>query len=174
MTVLLIVLALLLVQWPAPAQSSRPGARLEGLLVAVDGRPASDHTIHLIDERGDAVARAATTDEGLYTFGDVPPGEYALGIENPQGAFAPVAAAPVRLGASELVRRDVKLMVADSRQLQSVTAGDSSIRLWWVGLSRPAKVWTVIGGIIIIGITIAALDDDGDDDDQDEMGASPF
>ena len=100
------VLALL--TWVAsPALADADGARLEGLLLGVDGRPATDMRVHLIDDEGRDLAQVATSDDGLYSFKDLPAGEYSLGIENAEGQMAPVAAPPVRVGQGELARRDL-------------------------------------------------------------------
>ena len=95
----LTILAMLVWMVPAPVLASGGSARLEGLLTGMDGRPADSMTVHLIDQRGQDVARVATTDEGLYSFKDLPAGEYSLGIESAEGKMTPVAA-PAAVGSN--------------------------------------------------------------------------
>ena len=154
LTLLALVLAL------APTSSEAAGARLEGYVLAVDGRAADGHRVHLIDDRGQDVAQVTTSDEGVYRFRDLPGGAYALGIESPEGRVAPVAAAPIRLGQDELARRDIKLVQADQDQRDTVGQENNSFGIFWAGLSPAAKAWSVIGVFVILGITIKALDDD--------------
>src|SRR6185295_6497427 len=107
---------------------------------------------------GATVARAGTSDEGLYAFHDLPAGSYSLGIENPEGHMAPVAAPPVRLTQGGLARRDVKLLGADPGVRDAAGRDNYAVGMWWAGLSTPAKVWTIVGGLVIVGITVAAID----------------
>ena len=46
--------------------------------------------------------------------------------------------------------------------------GNFAIGMWWASLSPAAKAWTIIGTVVIVGITVAAITDD------EEKGASPF
>jgi hypothetical protein len=159
----LTVFALLLWIAPSPALASGDGARLEGLLVGVDGRPASDMTVHLIDAQGNDVARAEVNDEGLYSFRQLPPGEYSLGIENPEGQMAPVMAPAVNLGSDQLARRDLKLMQADPGTMSSGITPNYGMGTWWAGLSTAAKAWTIVAIVAVVGITWAALSSDDDE-----------
>jgi len=150
------VLALLL--WVAsPVVAATNGARLEGLVLGVDGRPAAQMKVHLIDGQGRDLSQAATTDEGVYSFKDLPAGEYSLGIENPEGAMAPVAAPPVRLEQGELARRDLKLMEADPAAVNAATRANYGMGAWWASLTPAAKAWTVVALVAVVGITAAAL-----------------
>ena len=147
--------------------ASAAGGRLEGLVVDLDGRPATDHRVHLIDTAGNAVADSRIDDEGRYSFRDLPAGAYGIGVESPDGHVAPVAAAPVELGAGQLARRDLRLVRADA-ETQADAAGSSyGMGLWWAGLSPAAKTWVIVAIVVAAGITWAALDDD-------EEAASPF
>jgi hypothetical protein len=154
----LTLLALALALAPLPSQAA--GARLEGYVLAVDGRAADGHRVHLIDDSGRDVGQATTSDEGLYRFRDLAGGSYALGIENPEGRVAPVAAPPIRLGQDELARRDIKLVQADQTQRETVGQENNSFGVYWAGLSPAAKAWSVIGVFVILGVAIVALDDD--------------
>ena len=91
----LTIFSMLLWIAPAPALAFDGGARLEGLLLDTSGMPAKGLKVHLIDADGKAMALASASQEGLYSFRDLPAGEYSLGIENGSGQMAPVAAPPV-------------------------------------------------------------------------------
>ena len=61
-----LALLALVVSWmPAFAGSNVPGARLEGLLVGVDGRPAGGYAVHLIDAQGADIGRSVVTEDGI-------------------------------------------------------------------------------------------------------------
>jgi hypothetical protein len=63
------VTILSLMLWISPAAMANDAAgRLEGLVVGVDGRPASGYTVHLIDESGEEHAQSTADDQGLYSF----------------------------------------------------------------------------------------------------------
>jgi len=162
----LTLISLLIVLAPVPAWSDPGGARIEGLLVDLDGRAATGYTVHLIDERGEGVARGTASESGIYSIGDLPRGEYSLAIESPDGLMAPVASPAVSLGNGQLARRDVKLMEGAPGQRDAAVAGNYSMGMWWAGLSTQARVWTIVGSVVILGVTIAAL--------TSEDKASPF
>lgn len=142
-------------------------ARLEGLVVGVDGRPAAGTQVHLIDAAGREVAHAAAGADGVYSFAGVEPGSYAMGLESSSGARAPVAAPAVRLGSGKLVRRDLKLVESDAATVDASARSSYGLGAWWAGLSPAAKVGTIIGLVAVIAITVAALDSD------DEPASSP-
>jgi hypothetical protein len=144
----------------APVQAEAGGGRLEGYLLGVDGRAASDHRVHLIDGDGLGVAQTSTSDDGVYRFRDLKAGEYSLGIESPDGQMAPVAAPPVRLGTDELARRDIKLIASGQAERDAVGRENYSFGVWWAGLSPAAKAGSIIGTFVILGVTVKALDDD--------------
>jgi hypothetical protein len=153
------VLALL--TWVAsPALAGADDARLEGLLLGVDGRPATEMRVHLIDDQGRDLAQVATSEDGLYSFKDLPAGEYSLGIENAEGQMAPVTAPPVRVGQGELARRDLKLMEADPAAVNAATGANYGLGTWWASLTTAAKAWTAVAVLAVVGITWAALDED--------------
>lgn len=144
-------------------------ARLEGLLVDLDGRAAENYRIHLIDGKGQTVTTSTTDARGLYSFVDLVPGEYALGIENPEGQVAPVVSAPVRVAKGQLARRDVKLMEADPATAEELMAANFGGKAWWNGLSAAQKGWLIAGAVIVGATTYAVIDNNNDDD---EMPAS--
>lgn len=153
---------------PVSAGSAASEARLEGLLIAVDGRPAADHTVHLIDDRGEDVVQAVSDADGLYAFRGLDAGEYWLGIELPQGLVVPVAAPPVQLRGGQLARRDVKLLESGPEQAQAATGANYGFGMWWAGLSPSAKAWTIVGMVAVATVTVLALTD------RDDEPASPF
>jgi len=163
--VALLIVPALLALTPAPA-SPGIGARLDGRLVGVDGRSASGLTMHLIDAQGVDLATSTTDHDGIYGFGGIEAGRYALGVETPAG-LTPVAGSSILLASNELARRDVKLMGAELGDHERATHGNFGLGMWWAGLSTAAKVWTVVGSVVIVGITLAALSDS-------ESEASPF
>jgi len=153
------MLALILTVTAAPAMA---GARIEGLLVDVDGRAATGYRVHLIDGNGEDVSQASAGDGGIYSFKDLPAGRYSLGVENPEGRIAPVASPPVRLAQNELARRDIKLMPTTPEAREAVGAQNAEFGLFWAGLSPWAKTWSVIGVLVFLGVTISALSDESD------------
>jgi len=154
-----------------PAAAGSGGGRLEGLLVGVDGRAASGYTLHLIDGDGRDVGQSRTSDEGIYSFPELPSGDYALGVEAPDGRVALVDAAPVRVGRSSLARRDVRLTEANPADQNSVLTANPSLGLWWAGLSPTARAWSIVGMTILTVITISAF---RRDDDSREEVATPI
>ena len=102
---------------------SAAGARIEGLLLDVDGKAAAGHTLHLIDGDGNGVGTAPTSEEGIYSFIDLPPGSYSLAVEDSLGRIAVVDAPPMRLGKRTLARRDLRLMQADAETHTSAASG---------------------------------------------------
>jgi len=152
----LALVALLVALTPAHAG----GARLEGYVVDVDGRGAPGFRVHLIDDTGQAVAAARTSAEGVYRFRDLPAGAYSLGVESPEGKVAPVAAPPTELTDAELARRDIKLVEANQAERETVGVENHSFGVWWAGLTKPAKTWTILGVVVFLGLTYEALDDD--------------
>ena len=151
-----------LVLWiaaPPTLAAGGNGARLEGLVVGLDGRAAAGHRIHLIGALGEDLARSAVGEDGLYSFAGLGAGQYSLGVEMPDGSLAPVAAPPVRLGKDELVRRDLKLVTSDADMTSAALQANYGVGQWWSELSNPAKGWTVIA-IIVAGAMIYDLLDD--------------
>lgn len=144
----------------SPALARGDGARLEGLLLGVDGRPAADMRVHLIDDQGSDLAQADTSEDGIYSFKDLPAGDYSLGIENAEGQMAPVAAPPVHLGQGELARRDLKLMEGNATAQLNATEDNGGLGIWWASLSPAAKVWTGVAILAVGVITWSALDED--------------
>jgi len=153
------VLALVLVGFvPRVVAADAPSARLEGLLIGGDGRPADGHKVHLIGTEGEGLASSETDNDGLYSFKEVAAGEYSLGIENPDGLMAPVAGPPVRVAAGELARRDLQLMEADAETLQRIASANPSIGQAYAGWTTAGRVWFWIAVVAGLGIGVAALD----------------
>lgn len=153
----LVVASLVAASVPAPVAAG--GARLEGYLLDVDARAATGYRVHLIDAEGRKVANSPTTEAGVYRFRDLAAGSYSLGVENAEGQLAPVAAPPLRIGADELARRDIKLVAAGEAERDAVVDANTSLGVMWAGLSPWARAWVVIGTFVVLGITVKALDD---------------
>ena len=156
----LALVSLLGAGWPAGAAAPPGLGRIEGYLLAIDGRAAAGHTVHLIDERGHDLAQSQTSTEGVYRLRDVPAGAYSLGVESPEGRVAPVAAPPLRLAAGALERRDIKLVEATGADRERVGLENRSFGTWWAGLSPGTKAGAVLGTFVILGLALASLDDD--------------
>ncbi len=154
------VLTLLLGLPQAPLLAGPGGARLEGFLIDVDGRAASGFRVHLIDSAGADIAQATTSDRGVYSFRELRPGRYSLGIENHEGKMSPVAAAPVRLTPDQLARRDIKLVRADENEDEGVDAAGKGFGIYWAGLPTGVRAASVFGIFVILGLTLSALDDE--------------
>ena len=156
------VLTLLLALPQAPLLAGSGGARLEGFLIDIDGRAAAGFRVHLIDSAGADIAQATTSDRGVYSFRELRPGRYSLGIENDQGQMSPVAAAPVRLTPDQLARRDIKLVRADENQNggEGVDAAGKGFGVYWAGLPTGVRAASVFGIFVILGLTLSALDDE--------------
>jgi hypothetical protein len=146
-----------LVALPLPAGA---GAGLAGYLIGTDGRAAAGYRMHLIDERGVEVAQATTSPRGIYEFRELPAGTYMLAVEDQAGSMAPVASPPLQLDNGELARRDVKLEAADEPAREAAAAENTGFGVWWAGLSPWAKAGAVIGGFVVLGLALTALDDD--------------
>ena len=151
---------LLSVAGPPALAAGANGARLEGLVLGLDGRAAADHCIHLIDAEGEDIARSTVGEDGLYSFTGLDANHYSLGVELPDGTFSPVVAPPVRLGRGELARRDVKLLNSNSDMTDSALQANYGLGSWWSGLSAGGKSWTIIGVLVAAGLIYRALDDD--------------
>jgi hypothetical protein len=147
---------------PPTLAAGATGARLEGLVLGLDGRVAADHYVHLIDAGGEDIARSAVGDDGLYSFSGLSAGQYSLGVEMPDGTLTPVAARPARLGPDELARRDVRLLFFDSAETNAAVPLNYGLGSWWSGLSAGGKAWTIIGIVLAAGLIYQALDDDED------------
>ncbi|MCP3978570.1 MAG: carboxypeptidase regulatory-like domain-containing protein [bacterium] len=154
----------------APAVAAPGGATLEGLVQDLDGRPAAGYRVHLIGDQGEALGTAGVDGEGMYSFGDLEAGKYALGVENATGQMAPVTGPAIKLEGRQLARRDVKLMRGNGEFRDEAFQGNHGLGQWWASLTTAAKTWTIIGVVTVIGITVAATDDD----DSDEPVASAY
>jgi hypothetical protein len=164
----LTILALLLWIAPAPVLAADGFGRLEGLLLDTEGKAASGFAVHLIDAEGRSLVKAEASEQGIYSFKDLPEGRYSLGIENPDGQFAPVSSPPVEVGPNELTRRDLKLLKTDSETMNMAATENYGLGMWWSSLTPAAKTWTGVAIIVIGGITWAAFDEDDPSPSQNE------
>jgi len=146
-------------------------ARLEGILLDVDGRPAAGHRVHLIGGAGDPLGSATTSDDGLYAFNDLEAGDYALMIEGPTGQIGALAGPPLRLGQNELARRDLKLLEADPEQIDSTLNANYGLKARYASMSTAEQVWTWVVIVLVGGLTLFLI---FDDDDDDETAATDF
>jgi hypothetical protein len=164
-------LGLLAAAVPAPAFASADPARLEGLVIGIDGRPAAGHAVVLVDDTGRVVERSTSNDDGLYRFEPVAPGDYGIGLELPDGTAVPVPAADGRLRAGELARRDIRLLRTEQPMQLAPGKTHSGLVLWWVGLSPAAKTALIVGAAAGVWLL---LDSGSDDSGSGEGSASPF
>ena len=82
-----------------------PTARLHGVVRAGrDDRPVEAAQVTLLDPAGEVVATTLTDEEGRYSFGDLPAGDYTLVTSG----YAPVAS-PLAVTAGAPLSRDVEL-----------------------------------------------------------------
>jgi hypothetical protein len=146
-------------------------ARLEGLVLAADGRPAEGHAVLLVDDAGQVSARAKSDEGGLYRFAEVEPGRYGLGLELPDGSSAPVPGVDAELAPGQLARRDLVLRPATGLVELAPGQTHSGLVLWWVGLSPAAKAAVVVGAL---GAAWWIYEETDDGDDDDEPSASPI
>jgi len=158
-------LALIAAAAVPPVAASPAGARLSGVLIETDGRAARGYTVHLIDATGVPAARSTTTRGGRFEFAGLAAGEYGMGIESPTGQMAPVLAPPVRLAAGAAERRDVRLVAAEAQARDAGASGAPAVGIWWAGLTPAAKAGMIAGAVVVLGITVSAL--------QGESNASP-
>ena len=153
-------LALLVCISPLPVLASDTGARLEGIVVGVEGRPAAGATVYLIDQSGNALAEATTSEDGIYSFPNVPAGEYGMGIQTEDGTIAPVASASLELSNGKLARRDLKLVETDASQFERAAAS-YGFGSWWAGLSGGAKFGAIVAFVAVgYGLYEVVSDDD--------------
>jgi len=153
---------------PVHLAAGEGGARLEGLVVDAQGRPTSGATVYLFDDDGVTRGTAVSSAEGLYTLTDVASGRYGMSVRTPEGIVAPVASAPVRVAGGELVRRDLKLVEADSATVDRALAANYSFGSWFGGLTGAEKAGVIVGFVAVGALIYTAFDDD------DEPSASPM
>ena len=156
-TVFSIVLLLVASMPPVVAQEN---ARLEGLVLDFDGRPAAGFRVHLIDETGTDRAQSSVDASGGYSLTQVQPGRYAMALETPDGRFAAVDAAPLKVRQGHLVRRDVKLVETDPADPMMAAQPAYGFGSWWAGLPTTARVWSIVAVVVFAGITAEALSSD--------------
>jgi hypothetical protein len=164
-----VILSLALWVFPAPVALAGSEARLEGRVLDLDGRPADGFRVHLIDGQGEEIALSETDADGVYSFPQVPAGNYGIGVANAEGQVAPVAGPPLRLADGQLARRDLKLVQTDVTTRQQTANANYSLGMWWAGLSTPAKTGLIVAVVVAAWVTIEALSSDNN-----ERAASPI
>jgi len=143
-----------------------PSGSIEGLLLGQDGRPAARFHVVLISASGEELADAALNPHGLFRFDPVPTGSYGLGVRTVDGQAAPVMSVPIQVDGRKVVR-NIRLRTAATPA--SLAPASGGVGVWWAGLSPAAKVWAVTGGLMIVGLTFAIVDED----DAPESGEPP-
>jgi hypothetical protein len=143
--------------------AAAPGARLEGMLLGVDGRPASDHRVLLVDGTGTDVGWSTTSDEGLYSFRGLPAGEYGLVVEGPEGQLGALAGPPLRLDDNELARRDLKLLEGDPASFGQAMNANYGLRARYAGMTTAEKTWLWVVVGVVTGLTMYLIFRDEDD-----------
>lgn len=164
------VAGLLIVTSQFHVVAAGPGARLEGILLGVDGRPAAGHRVHLIGGAGEALGASTTSDDGLYSFRDLEAGDFALMIEGPTGQMGALAGPPLRLNDNELARRDLKLLEAAPDQIDGTLNANYGLKARYASMSTAEQVWTWVVIVLVGGLTLFLVFDD----DKDEVGATEF
>jgi len=158
---------LLLVSSPGAAAS--PGARLEGMLLGVDGRPAAGHHVVLVDGAGDDVDATVTDADGVYSFRGLAAGEYGVVVEGPEGGLGGLAGEPLRLEDGQLARQDLRLLEADDASTAQMKA-NYGLKQRYAGMSTAEKswLWVVVG--VVGGLTLYLIFDSNNN----ESNASDF
>jgi hypothetical protein len=151
------------------SQAGPTAARLEGLVLGIDGRPAEGHRVHLIDPQGVEVATAATDARGFYAFDGVGSGRYGMAVGDPDGELAPVTGPPVVLAEGQRARRDLELVTPDAPGRHGPAGVDPSVRSWWTGLSTPAKAWVVVASVVAAWFLYEALENDAQEEPASPM-----
>ena len=164
------VVGLLIVTSHFHVVAAGPDARLEGILLGVDGRPAAGHRVHLIGGAGDALGASTTADDGLYSFPNLEAGDYTLMIEGPTGQMGALAGPPLRLGDNELARRDLRLLEAAPDRIDSTLNANYGLKARYASMSTAEQVWTWVVIVLVGGLTLFLVFDD----DKDEVGATEF
>lgn len=159
----LTILSLVLAVSPVIGQPSATGARLEGLLLGVDGKPVEGFSVLLIDETGTVRSTATTESDGMYRFRDLRAGSYGLGLESPDGAGAAVRSEPTKLADGQLVRMDIKLLEPEPGASLAPGANQKGLGVWYAGLTRRGKILTWVAVGVLVTTTVIILADDEDD-----------
>lgn len=90
-------------------------ASIQGLVTDERGRGLPGAEVALKSDSRE-VARTLTTGDGVFRFTDLPPGEYVLSIA--RGGYAPLNQGGLRVGTSELVTVELKLLRIGAREEQ--------------------------------------------------------
>jgi hypothetical protein len=136
-----------------------PSGSIEGLLLGQDDRPADRFHVVLISASGEELAASALNPHGLFRFDPVPTGSYGLGVRSVDGQAAPVMSVPIEVDGRKVVR-NIRLRTATAPA--SLAPASGGVGVWWAGLSPAAEVWAATGGLMIVGLTFAAVDEDDD------------
>ena len=157
------VLGLLLVGSQFPAAAST-GARLEGMLIGVDGRPAAGHRVLLVDGDGADIDATTTGDDGVYSFQGLPTGEYDVLVEGPEGQLGGLSGESLRLEGDQLARHDLRLLEADADSAAMLQA-NYGVKQRYAGMSGAEKTWLWVVVGVVGGLTLFLVFDEDDKED---------
>ena len=165
----LTIVALLFCAAPMSLLAGEGGARLEGLVIGAEGKPAPGATVYLFDDQGVTRAQAVSAEDGMYSLRDLPAGRYGMSVQTAEGVVAPVSSAPIRLAGGQLARRDLKLVEADAATVDQALTANYGFGSWFKGLTGAEKAGVIVGFVAVGALIYAAFDDD----DTTEQPSSP-
>jgi len=165
----LTVVALVCAAGPGPLVAGTGSARLEGLVIGAQGKPAAGAKVYLFDDDGATRAQAVSAQDGVYSMRDVPAGRYGMSVRTPEGIVAPVSSAPIRLADGQLVRRDLKLVEANDAAVDRALTANYGFGSWFKGLSGPEKAGVIVGFVAVAALIYSAFSDN-----TEEPPASPM
>ena len=166
----LTIMALMFCIAPASVLAGEGGARLEGLVIGAEGRPAPGATVYLFDDNGVTRAQAVSAEDGIYSLRDVPAGQYGMSVRTAEGVVAPVSSAPIRLEHGQLARRDLKLVEADAATVDQALTANYGFGSWFGGLTGAEKAGVIVGFVALGALVYAVFQDDNN---PTETPASP-
>ncbi len=151
--------ALFVASLPAPAAAP---AQLRGRVLAHDGlTPRAGIVVTLAEPRGQVRHSSdPTTESGTFDLEGVPPGEYRLWVETPEGLF--VAPEPVALSAGQALTLSLTLKPRDEGDEQSPPPPPPS-----QGRSKTVK-WVLVGVVLVGAAAVVSIVN------EEEEVASPF
>jgi len=146
-----------------PTASATDNATLAGAVHAVDGKqPVDGAVLYAGDMRTGEVYRSDRTDtSGAFVLADLPPAAYELAVEKEGGLY--LVGTPVQLEPGQT--RDVQVAIHPQAAPDPKTANEKGGKKNF--LDNPLMAtFAIIGGAIVVGALIDAVDD--------EDSASPF
>ena len=153
-----VVLSLLLVlglslPLGALAQAPAPG-QLRGVLLDGEGLPAEGYQVSAKAANGDLFNSTMSAADGSFVVPGMPAGEYTLVAIAPDGSEYPVIGGPIKIGAGETQRLELRIAdigMAPGRDADAVRGiqegTDSERRRGGFWQSRTGRVVLIVGGI---------------------------